>query len=301
MATKVVIDPGHGGFDNGAMYNGRREKDDNLQIALALGQILENSGVDVEYTRTTDRYDSPAQKARLANETGADYLVSIHRNAAYAPNTYEGVQTLVFDNSGMRKRLAEAINSELEEVGYNNIGVETRRDLAILRRSNMPAVLVEVGFIDNDYDNTLLDEDINSTANAIAEGILQATGVASAMSSTGKSGAIPAMSSAVRPSVNAAMGADDSESIMKTIGDDRYDDDDDDDKEYKLQMGLFRVYRYAKNLERELASMGYDTDIEKDRDFFVVYVEDFENLEQAKKAEAELKRKGFDNFIVESR
>ena len=285
MANSVVIDPGHGGFDNGAAYNGRREKDDNLSIALALGQILENNGIDVSYTRTTDRYDSPVQKARIANETGADYLVSIHRNAAYAPNTYEGVQTLVYDNSGERRKLAEAINSELEELGYNNIGVETRRDLAILRRSNMPAVLVEVGFIDNDYDNSILDADLNRTAQAIADGILKSVGT------------VPSVGRNVSVSKTPAKSfADD---VFEDIFDDDRDDNDErDEKEYKLQVGLFRVFRYAKNLERELAMMGYDTDLEKEGEYYVVYVEDFNSLEDAAKAEAELKKKGYDNFVV---
>lgn len=282
MAT-VVIDPGHGGFDNGATYNGRREKDDNLSIALALGQILESNGIDVSYTRTTDRYDSPAQKARLANETGAEYLISIHRNAAYAPNTYEGVQTLVYENSGERRLLAEAINSELEEIGYNNIGVDVRKDLAILRRSNMPAVLVEVGFIDNDYDNSLLDADLNRTAQAIADGILKSVGsIPASIKSSG------APNAPIKPFV---------EDVFEDIFDDR-DDDERDDMEYKLQAGLFRVFRYAKNLERELAMMGYDTELEKEGEYYVVFVEGFNNLEEATKAEAELKKKGYDNFVV---
>ena len=58
----IVIDAGHGGFDNGAMYQGRKEKDDNLRLALAVGQILEQQGYDVIYTRTTDVYQSPYEK-----------------------------------------------------------------------------------------------------------------------------------------------------------------------------------------------------------------------------------------------
>ena len=53
MAYRIVIDAGHGGSDLGASYNGRNEKDDNLRLALAVGQILENNGIDVVYTRTS--------------------------------------------------------------------------------------------------------------------------------------------------------------------------------------------------------------------------------------------------------
>ena len=74
MAVKIVIDAGHGGYDAGATYNGRREKDDTLALALAVGEILEAQGYDVVYTRTDDVYDSPVQKARIGNESGADFL-----------------------------------------------------------------------------------------------------------------------------------------------------------------------------------------------------------------------------------
>ena len=65
MAT-VMLDAGHGGYDNGASFEGRREKDDTLNLTLAVGNILENRGVNVLYTRTTDIYQSPAQKGAWA-------------------------------------------------------------------------------------------------------------------------------------------------------------------------------------------------------------------------------------------
>ncbi len=70
----IVLDAGHGGANPGATYQGRQEKDDVLALTLAVGQILENRGVDVYYTRTTDVYESPAQKALEGNQTGADYF-----------------------------------------------------------------------------------------------------------------------------------------------------------------------------------------------------------------------------------
>ena len=80
MPYSIMLDAGHGGRDPGAVYNGRQEKDDTLKLTLAVGQILEDRGLDVEYTRTTDIYETPVQKAREANEAGVDYFVSIHRN-----------------------------------------------------------------------------------------------------------------------------------------------------------------------------------------------------------------------------
>mgnify|MGYP001255217287 CR=1 FL=1 len=112
MAVKIVIDAGHGGYDAGATYNGRREKDDTLALALAVGEILEAQGYDVVYTRTDDVYDSPVQKARIGNESGADFFVSIHRNSSPTPNQYNGVQTLIYNNAGLKATMAENVNKE---------------------------------------------------------------------------------------------------------------------------------------------------------------------------------------------
>ena len=68
----------HGGEDPGAVYKERKEKDDNLKLTLAVGKILEENGVDVVYTRTTDIYQTPFEKAKAANEAGADFFISFH-------------------------------------------------------------------------------------------------------------------------------------------------------------------------------------------------------------------------------
>lgn len=169
----VVLDAGHGGENPGAIYNGRREKDDALALTLAVGQILEANGVNVYYTRDTDVFETPLQKAQEANRTGADYFVSIHRNSSPSPNQYTGIETLVYNRYGEAARLAYNINEELEEVGFENQGVNERTNLAVLRRTQMPAVLVEVGFINTDADNALLDARFNDVAQAIADGILE--------------------------------------------------------------------------------------------------------------------------------
>ena len=90
MAYKIVLDAGHGGTDPGAIYKERKEKDDNLQLTLAVGKILEDNGIDVVYTRTTDIYQTPFEKAKIANEAGADYFISFHRNSSPEENQYPG-------------------------------------------------------------------------------------------------------------------------------------------------------------------------------------------------------------------
>ncbi len=176
MATSIVIDAGHGGFDNGASYQGRKEKDDVLRLALAVGEILKKEGYDVYFTRTTDEYASPFEKAQTANATGADYFVSLHRNSSPQPNTYNGVQTLVYQENPVVNNIANAVNSQLEAVGFQNLGIEERPGLVVLRRTEMPAVLVEVGFINSDVDNQIFDENFDRIAQAIADGIREGIG-----------------------------------------------------------------------------------------------------------------------------
>ena len=126
MVEKIVLDPGHGGKNPGAVCQGRRESDDALRLAVAVGNILEENGYDVIYTRTTDATQSVGQKAAIANEEGADLFISIHRNASDYPGQYNGVQTLIYDDSGFKKEMAENINANLEALGFRNAGVDIR-------------------------------------------------------------------------------------------------------------------------------------------------------------------------------
>lgn len=172
MAYSIMLDAGHGGRDPGAVYQGRSEKDDTLQLVLALGEILQNNGIDVEYTRTTDVYESPYEKAMEANNAGVDFFISIHRNSYPTDNVVSGVESLVYDLSGIKLQMAENINEQLETVGFVDKGVKARPNLVVLKRTKMPAVLVEVGFINSNVDNQLFDENFEDIALAIATGIL---------------------------------------------------------------------------------------------------------------------------------
>ena len=173
----IVLDAGHGGANPGAVYQGRQEKDDALALTMAVGRILEDRGVDVYYTRTTDIYESPEQKAMEGNQVGADYFVSIHRNSSPYPNQYSGIESLVYNRYGEAARMAYNINQQLEAVGFLNQGVNERTNLVVLNRTQMPSVLVEVGFINTDADNQLFDERFDDIAQAIANGILITLGM----------------------------------------------------------------------------------------------------------------------------
>ena len=172
MPYSIMLDAGHGGRDPGAVYNGRQEKDDALRLTMAVGEILQNNGIDVQYTRTTDVYQTPYEKAMEANNAGVDFFISIHRNSYPTDNEVSGVETLVYDLSGLKYQMAQDINDQLEAVGFVNLGVKARPNLVVLRRTRMPALLVEAGFINSDVDNELFDNNFQDIARAIAGGVL---------------------------------------------------------------------------------------------------------------------------------
>lgn len=261
MAITIAIDPGHGGADPGAVYDGRQEKDDNLRLALAVGNILTQDGYNVIYTRTTDVYDSPPQKAQIANQAGADYFVSFHRNSSPYANTYSGVETLVFHDSGIKAQLARNINEELAEVGYTNLGVRERPNLAVLRRTQMPAVLIETGFINNENDNQLFDNAQTATAQAIARGIEQT------------------LSGRVSP---AAGGSG-------TAGTGRV---------YRVQTGLFRRFGNAQFMLQDLVEQGYEAEIVESGEYFAVQAGNYATIDEARAAEEQLQELGFDTLVV---
>ena len=86
-------------------------------------------------------------------------------------NLYNGVQTLVYQHDPTVDTLAENINRHLEQVGFKNLGVEEVPGLIVLRKTEMPAVLVETGFLNSDIDNQLFDEKFDAIVDAIVAGI----------------------------------------------------------------------------------------------------------------------------------
>lgn len=245
----VLIDAGHGGADPGAKFDGRQEKDDALRLALAVGKILSENGVDVRYTRTDDTYNTPLEKATMANEAEAEYFVSIHRNAMPIPGSASGITSLVFENKGIPALLASNINEELAKTGYTDLGIMERPGLVVLRRTEMPAVLVEAGFIDNEADNELFDKNFEAIARAIADGILTTI----QEEETAQPEYYQVQTGAYR---NRAL-AEQQLNTLKSQGfpaflvyEDGY---------YKVRSGAFRELDHAVHMEQELRRYGYNT------------------------------------------
>lgn len=172
MPYKIVLDAGHGGTDPGAVYMGRQEKDDTLALTLATGKVLSSNGINVIYTRTEDIYQTPFEKAQIANKEEADYFISFHRNSSPSSNQYHGVEVLLYNKEGEKLQMAENILGAMGELGFREIGVKERPGLVVLRKTKMPALLLEIGFINADKDNQLFIEKQEAIAKGIAGAIL---------------------------------------------------------------------------------------------------------------------------------
>lgn len=174
----IVIDPGHGGYDPGAVGKlGTKEKEITLDIAKRVAKLLEARGAKVIMTRTGDKDVGLYERTSMANSAKANIFVSIHINAN--ENTaLGGTSTYVYSGSKTSRvqesdRLARYIQSELvKTLGLRDIGVKYA-NFAVLRTSTMPAVLCELAFISNVPEEQYINKDgfKNSAAEAIVKGI----------------------------------------------------------------------------------------------------------------------------------
>jgi len=176
---KIYIDPGHGGSDPGAVGpTGLKEKDINLSIAIDVGQILQKHGISAILTRQDDSRVELADRVKIANDNGADYFVSIHNNSASNPAA-TGTETFAFPNSDRGTKLADAVQRSLvNEIKLANRGVK-HKGLFVLKNTKMPAILVEIAFINNPKEEKLLKDPgfLNKASIGISKGILTFLGM----------------------------------------------------------------------------------------------------------------------------
>lgn len=180
----VVIDAGHGGKDPGAQSAGVKEKDLNLKVAKKVQAKLKNAGYDVIMTRTTDVFIELSERARIANKSNTDIFVSIHANSFKGLS--KGIETFSYNGSGTANNpvvskdpdrllksslLSEAVQDALlDKTGASNRG-DKKANFHVIRETGMPAILTEMGFIDNSTERAKLVKD--SYQNQIADGIVQ--------------------------------------------------------------------------------------------------------------------------------
>ncbi|MGV8979955.1 N-acetylmuramoyl-L-alanine amidase [Clostridium sp.] len=176
---KVVIDPGHGGYDPGATgAMGTQEKIVVLAISFKVGDILVKNGVETIYTREIDKTQSLQEKCDVAINAKPNYFVSIHANSFTSP-TVGGIETFYLSGSVAGAKLAQTVQTELiKATGRADRGIKTD-GLYVVRNSGTTAILVETSFLSNLVEEKLLvtPEYQDKLALAIATGILKSLGI----------------------------------------------------------------------------------------------------------------------------
>ena len=176
----IIVDPGHGGFDPGKPgITGLDEKDLNLKISLLLRNYLEQAGAIVIMTRTSDddvdgmdgvKHKSKDMVQRKKLSEGGDILVSIHQNSFTQPSVH-GAQTFYNSKSEEGKALAKSIQKSIKEVADldNRREAKSNTNYYVLKATNIPAVIIECGFLTNPEEEKKLNSE--SYQNQMALGI----------------------------------------------------------------------------------------------------------------------------------
>lgn len=176
----VILDPGHGGVDAGAIRGTLYEKDIDLKVAQFVQMELEENNVNVVLTRETDETIDPKnkindlkQRAGMSQKHKADYFVSLHVNSFDKSNDISGFEVYVRNEES--KTLAENISTQIESLNLSkNRGIVEGRHLQVLRDNSVPSVLIELGYINGkDYSYLSNDAELEKLAKSIAKGILK--------------------------------------------------------------------------------------------------------------------------------
>lgn len=176
----VVIDAGHGGSDPGSVADNMYESEQVLEIALLVRDYLADKNINVIMTRTTDEYVDLYDRVALANDNDADVLLSIHRNFYDGRERIYGIEAWIHSNEPKKAvTLSDFILDRLSAVEGTNIrGLRTgtsensKENYIINRESNMPSLILEMGYMSDASDNKLLEKNKEAYAKAIGLGIL---------------------------------------------------------------------------------------------------------------------------------
>ena len=186
MAIKIYIDQGHNpeNPNAGAEGSGLREQDITYRVGEELGALLrQNPNYEVRLSRPTPSTslgssNTTSLRARVddANAWGADYFISIHTNASENPSA-NGIEAFAYSSPSRAFSLGESILSSLSAAtGQKNRGMKVRPGLYVLRKTAMPAVLLEIGFITNSEEAALMNADPSLFARGIYNGIVKELG-----------------------------------------------------------------------------------------------------------------------------
>lgn len=157
--SKICLDAGHGGIKPGAEFRGLLEKDVNLAVVLKAGSELILMGHEVVFTRTSDIHVELMERCHIANNANCDIFVSVHCNAddddSETPTKAKGEEIWIYENSQASMKLAKTMADEIDAFFPDEPfrGVKLSSGLVVLKYTNMPAVLIECGFIDRSDTN----------------------------------------------------------------------------------------------------------------------------------------------------
>jgi len=220
--ARLNFDYGHGGNDSGAILGSRKESNDVLSIGKEIALEMRRHDVEVDETRTTDTTVSLSARSSFENNNSYDYFVSFHRNAFN--NKASGAETFTYYKSSKKsKELAKIVQSKLISLGFTNRGTK-EANFHVLRETKAPAILIEMGFIDNVEDNKLFDCKRNEIIKAITQAILSQLNIKYI----------------------------DKIVIVKPV------DKTENDKLYRVQVGAFGVEGNAEKLKKDLEKLGYN-------------------------------------------
>lgn len=232
--VKIFLDAGHGGKDPGACAYGLKEKDLTLSIAKKIGKLLNDyEGVQVLYSRTDDRFLELSERAALANKSKADLFLCPHINATPSGS---GFETFIHINASNKSVAYQNVfhPEVMKVIGNVKDRGKKRANFAVLRQTDMPAILTENLFIDNKADNKLLQQE--SFIDKIAQG--HVNGVVKIFGLKKKTVAKPAET---KPTAKPKTG-----------------------KLHRVQVGAFTDPKNAEKLAAELKKKGYSTYIVRD-------------------------------------
>tara|TARA_A100001015_G_C14944418_1_gene693985 strand:- start:236 stop:922 length:687 start_codon:yes stop_codon:yes gene_type:complete len=160
----VVLDPGHGGLDIGACCNRIQEKDLCLKVAKLLRDNLENQNINVIMTRERDEYITLKKRVKLANDHKVELFVSLHMNSS-SNKEASGIEIYYFPQKNHKWRLERSKNIAQRTL-YHLINASSSKsrgvkpgNFCVIRETKMPAILVECGFITNEFESKKLKSD----------------------------------------------------------------------------------------------------------------------------------------------
>jgi N-acetylmuramoyl-L-alanine amidase len=258
---RVILDAGHGGSDIGEYYKQRSEKNDNLRLAFRVGKFLEQYSIETGYTRTTDRYLPTQDRVAIAKKIGGDLLVSIHRFACNNHSEESGLDFFIRENDKLGEVAANHIGRDLYNCGYIKYRIIVRSDVPFLNDMDIPVLMAEIGYLRAEIENDIFDNNFVPIAEEIAKGICETLLPAS-----------PDQRGAINYGVTVSY-------------------------HYRISIGPYHNYNMAMEQQFIISRLGHETEIVRSGNQYMIYVGEYEELEEAVSVEIDLRRCGYCTFI----